>query len=322
MLLLWRSTDKRLLSYALSQYGNDSALFIHERRISEPKLVSEETELQKIVPLVPEHLRGDILPVMAAYPDDNLMPMLVGRRTFETHSDVVAHYMGDELSDKDFEQSKERWIRGLNECIQQHIKKEEVRLVVLNGQSPDPLPFYIANILGALGVDAIRIFMIYHRPIGDGMLPTIRELPAFNSSLSLLSPETFVLLMCHFFVHPAVYPDTQHPALNVSGLTTKILSLGMSKYMPPQRGANRSFEGIKKSLKNVSFDMEREGLLKREVSSDHNFRLTPLGHLYARVTFGMRMRIGEVLSQDQEEEAALIQMLQNFDELSKKLGVT
>ncbi|UVS69301.1 hypothetical protein [Nitrososphaera viennensis] len=282
----------------------------------------DETELQKIVPLVPEHLRGDILPVMAAYPDDNLVPMLAGRTTFETHSDVVAHYMGDEPSDKGFELAKERWIKGLNECLQQHIKKTEVRLVVINGQSPDPLPFYVANILGALGVDTIRIFMAYNRLIGDAMLPTIRELPAFNSTLNLLSPETFVLLMCHFFIHPSVYPDNQHPALNVSGITTKVLSLGMSEYMPPQRGTNRSFEGIKKSLKNVSFDMEREGLLKRVVSSDHNFRLTPLGHLYARVTFGMRKRIGEVLSQEQQEEAALIQILQNFEELSRKLAVT
>jgi hypothetical protein len=319
VLLLWRSTDKRLVSHALSLYSNDSALFIHEKHVKEQEPISEETDLQKIASLVPEHLRGDMLPVMAAYPDNNLMPMLFGRKTFETHSDVVAHYMGDEPSDQDFESTKERWIRGLNECIQQHIKKQEVRLVVLNGQNQDPLPFYIASVLGALGVDTIRMFMMYNRSIGDRVLPTIRELPALNSSLHLLSPETFVLLMCHFFIHPTVYPDNQHPALNVSGLTTKILSFGMSKYMPPRRGTSRSFEGIKKSLKNVSFDMEKEGLLKRQVSSDHNFKLTPLGHLYARVTFGMRKRIEQVLSQEQEEEVALFQILQNFDELSKKL---
>lgn len=321
MLLLWRSTDKRLLAYVASLYEDDSALFVHESRKSEPEPQPQESELQKIAEYVPYHLKRDMLAAMAAYADDDIMPMLAGRRTFETHCDVVTHYMGDEPSDKDFELTKDRWIKGLNECIQLHIKKNEVRLVVLHGQNPDPLPFYIANILRALGVSSIKMSMAYNRPTPGEAVPTLRELPAPVSSINLLDPDTFVLLMCHFFVHPAPYPADQHPALNVSSLTTKILSLGMSQYMPPRRGNSRSFEGIKKSLKNISFEMEREGLLKREVSSDHNFRLTSLGHLYSSVAFGMRNRIEQTLSQEEEVEAALIKLLRNFDSLSKMLEV-
>jgi hypothetical protein len=319
VLLLWTSTDRKLVSRVAPLYEGDPVLLVNDVYAPEQADIHGRPDLQDAISLVPDHLKREMLSVLAPYTYDDIRPMLVGRTVFETHSDVVADFMGDEYSDNNYALAKERWIRGLNDCLQVHMRKDQFRLVVLYGQNPDPLPFYLSSILLSLGVTSVRMTVVYNRPRGGDIVPAFRDLPT-SSFVDLLDPETFALLMCHFFAHQAAYPEEQHPALNVARITTKMLNNGMARYLPPDRGTSRTFDGIKKSLKNVSFEMEKEGILKRVVSSDHNFRLTPLGHFYSRIVFGMRNRIKETLSEHEKDESALMKLIEDFDIISKVWG--
>jgi hypothetical protein len=303
MILVWDSASTNALNYSLANFPDENeVLLVHEFRTSsllEAKELGDSTK--KITTETPEELLQFALPSLfesEQYPVVSMLHKLsqTKLKLFETHSDVLAYYMGD-ATDAFFASSQSHWINGFINCLQSCMIKTRVNIIALTGRTFDPFLFYFQNLLLCLGVKQVFIRLVYERKIAGLERLTDKLLPASGEPFFRVNDhDALMLLLVHFASHPAIRSEQPHRPLNVAAIATKLLSSELYKLLPPKRGDDRSYDGIYKALKKLSEAMVYGGLLENSGSGRRDdYRLTPLGHAYAKIALMTKEFFDETL---------------------------